>query len=50
MVLIDCPWCAAPLPIETAARELEARCDACLVLVEVVTDEPAATLRIPAAA
>jgi len=35
MTLIDCPWCDAPLPVDTAD---ELRCDACSIAVAISPD------------
>jgi hypothetical protein len=47
MVIVDCPWCDGPVPLE--AEGAHVRCDACCVAAEVAVD-PASAQDLAAAA
>lgn len=47
MVIVECPWCDGPLPLE--AEGAVVRCDACCVAVDLAVD-PASTPDLAAAA
>lgn len=47
MVIVDCPWCDGPLPLDVERAEV--RCEACGVVVSLAVD-PASPLDLAAAA
>lgn len=47
MVIVDCPWCDGPVPLEAEGAGL--RCEACSVAVDLAGD-PASAPELAAAA